>query len=256
MPASRAPTRSGSTCRSIIDPEYHYEAVNVEAQQNNPHSLLWWMKRLIALRKQFKAFGRGTIEFLTPENRKVLAFLRRRGRADPGRGQPLAVRPVRGARPVRPTREWSPSSCSGRPSSPHRGAAVLPHARAARLLLVLPGESRQGGGDRHDCRGDPDAGPAGQGRSGQPVPEGPSRNAGEDPARLPAEPTLVRGEGTAHQMGPDPGSDPPRQRGVPPAPAARAGRIHGGRPGNSIPSRSPSRRGPRRSGCWPKPPGR
>src|SRR5262249_55759394 len=61
----------------IIDPEYHYEAVNVEAQQNNPNSLLWWMKRLIALRKRFKAFGRGTLEFLHPENRKILAFLRR-----------------------------------------------------------------------------------------------------------------------------------------------------------------------------------
>jgi maltose alpha-D-glucosyltransferase/alpha-amylase len=59
-----------------IDPEYHYEAVNVEAQQNNPDSLLWWMKRLIALRKSFKAFGRGSLEFLQPENRKVLAFLR------------------------------------------------------------------------------------------------------------------------------------------------------------------------------------
>jgi maltose alpha-D-glucosyltransferase/alpha-amylase len=61
----------------IIDPEYHYEAVNVEAQQNNPHSLLWWMKRLIALRKRFHAFGRGSIEFLYPENRKILAFVRR-----------------------------------------------------------------------------------------------------------------------------------------------------------------------------------
>ncbi|MFP3870118.1 MAG: putative maltokinase, partial [Syntrophobacteria bacterium] len=61
----------------IIDPEYHYEAVNVEAQQNNPHSLLWWMKRIIAMRKRFKAFGRGTLEFLYPENRKVLAFIRR-----------------------------------------------------------------------------------------------------------------------------------------------------------------------------------
>ena len=48
----------------IIDPEYHYEAINVEAQQNNPNSLLWWTKRLIALRKRFHAFGRGTIEFL------------------------------------------------------------------------------------------------------------------------------------------------------------------------------------------------
>jgi maltose alpha-D-glucosyltransferase/alpha-amylase len=60
----------------VVDYEYHYEAVNVEAQQNNPHSLLWWMKRLIALRKRSKAFSRGTLEFLQPENRKVLAFVR------------------------------------------------------------------------------------------------------------------------------------------------------------------------------------
>jgi len=60
----------------IIDPEYHYEAINVEAQQNNPNSLLWWTKRLIALRKQFRAFGRGTLEFLTPTNYRVLAFVR------------------------------------------------------------------------------------------------------------------------------------------------------------------------------------
>jgi len=61
----------------IIDPEYHYESLNVEAQQGNPNSLLWWMKRLIALRKRFQAFGRGSIEFLSPENPKVLAFIRR-----------------------------------------------------------------------------------------------------------------------------------------------------------------------------------
>src|SRR5206468_1481396 len=61
----------------IIDPEYHYESLNVEAQQNNPNSLLWWMKRLIALRKRYRAFGRGSIEFLFPENRKVLVYLRR-----------------------------------------------------------------------------------------------------------------------------------------------------------------------------------
>lgn len=61
----------------IIDPEYHYEVINVEAQQNNPHSLLWWMRRLIALRKRFKAFGRGSIEFLRPENHKIIAFLRK-----------------------------------------------------------------------------------------------------------------------------------------------------------------------------------
>ncbi len=60
----------------VVDPEYHYEPLNVEVQQNNPHSLLWWMKRLIALRKQFKAFGRGSIELLHPHNRKVFAFIR------------------------------------------------------------------------------------------------------------------------------------------------------------------------------------
>ncbi len=60
-----------------IDPEYHYEAVNVETQLANPHSLLWWMRRLIATRKRYRAFGRGTIEFLHPDNRKVLAFVRK-----------------------------------------------------------------------------------------------------------------------------------------------------------------------------------
>src|SRR5262249_30022536 len=61
----------------VIDPEYHYEAVNVEAQQKNPHSLLWWMKHLIALRKRYRALSRGSLEFLQPENAKVLAFVRR-----------------------------------------------------------------------------------------------------------------------------------------------------------------------------------
>ncbi len=61
----------------VTDPEYHYESVNVEAQAQNPHSLLSWMKRLIALRKRHRAFGRGTLELLRPENRKVLAFVRR-----------------------------------------------------------------------------------------------------------------------------------------------------------------------------------
>jgi maltose alpha-D-glucosyltransferase/alpha-amylase len=60
----------------IIDPEYHYESLNVEAQQNNPRSLLWWMKRMIALRKRTKVFGRGDIDFLYPDNGKILAFVR------------------------------------------------------------------------------------------------------------------------------------------------------------------------------------
>lgn len=61
----------------IMDPVYGYTAINVEAQERDPSSLLHFMKRMISLRRQHKAFGRGSIEFLRPENRKVLVYLRR-----------------------------------------------------------------------------------------------------------------------------------------------------------------------------------
>jgi maltose alpha-D-glucosyltransferase/alpha-amylase len=60
----------------ILDPEYHYESVNVETQHSNTSSLFWFMKRLIAVRKKFKTFGRGNLQFLAVENPKVLAFTR------------------------------------------------------------------------------------------------------------------------------------------------------------------------------------
>src|SRR5213594_2605328 len=60
----------------ISDPVYGYQAVNVEAQLRDPSSLLTWMRRLIALRKRYPAFGRGSIEFLHPENRRILTFIR------------------------------------------------------------------------------------------------------------------------------------------------------------------------------------
>lgn len=60
----------------ITDPEYRYEAINVQAQENNPASLLWWMKRIMALRKQHPALNSGEMELLSPENAKILAFLR------------------------------------------------------------------------------------------------------------------------------------------------------------------------------------
>jgi maltose alpha-D-glucosyltransferase / alpha-amylase len=60
----------------VADPEYQPQAVNVEAQAQNPSSLLWWMKRLIALRNRYRAFGRGQLQLLRPDNRKVIAFLR------------------------------------------------------------------------------------------------------------------------------------------------------------------------------------
>jgi maltose alpha-D-glucosyltransferase/alpha-amylase len=63
----------------IMDPIWGYEAVNVEAQQGDPSSLLNWMRNLIALRKLFRVFGRGTLKFLQPANRKILAYIREDG---------------------------------------------------------------------------------------------------------------------------------------------------------------------------------
>jgi maltose alpha-D-glucosyltransferase/alpha-amylase len=60
----------------ILDPEYHYESVNVETQRSNTSSLYWFMKRMIAVRKKFKTFGRGSLKFVAVENPKVLAFTR------------------------------------------------------------------------------------------------------------------------------------------------------------------------------------
>ena len=60
----------------IVNPEFHFEVINVESQDSNHHSLLWWMRRMISLRKRFKAFSRGTLTFLHPENQTILAFVR------------------------------------------------------------------------------------------------------------------------------------------------------------------------------------
>jgi maltose alpha-D-glucosyltransferase / alpha-amylase len=59
-----------------IDPEFHYEAVNVEVQETNLSSFLWWMRRIIAMRKRFPAFGHGDFRMLFPSNNKVLVFTR------------------------------------------------------------------------------------------------------------------------------------------------------------------------------------
>jgi maltose alpha-D-glucosyltransferase / alpha-amylase len=60
----------------ILDPQFHYESVNVDLQSRNTSSLLWWMKRAISTRKKYKAFSRGDMKFVQSENSKVLAFTR------------------------------------------------------------------------------------------------------------------------------------------------------------------------------------
>jgi maltose alpha-D-glucosyltransferase / alpha-amylase len=60
----------------IIDPEYQYEVINVENQDRNGSSLLWWMRHAIGMRKRYKAFGRGSLKFIASDNPQVLAFVR------------------------------------------------------------------------------------------------------------------------------------------------------------------------------------
>ena len=60
----------------LMDPLYGFQSVNVEAQAEDPHSMLNWMRRMLSVRKRHKAFGRGTLKLLSPTNRRVLAYLR------------------------------------------------------------------------------------------------------------------------------------------------------------------------------------
>jgi maltose alpha-D-glucosyltransferase/alpha-amylase len=60
----------------VMDPIYGFQAVNVESQMRDPSSLLNWTKRILAIRRQYRAFGRGALEFVRPGNRKIIAYVR------------------------------------------------------------------------------------------------------------------------------------------------------------------------------------
>ena len=84
-PMQWSPDRNGGFSRAspenlavppIMNPVYGFEAINVEAQASDPYSLLNWTRRMLTVRRRHKAFGRGTLRFLYPGNRKVLAYLR------------------------------------------------------------------------------------------------------------------------------------------------------------------------------------
>jgi maltose alpha-D-glucosyltransferase/alpha-amylase len=93
----------------IADPVYGYQAVNVETQLRTPSSLLHWMRRLIAVRKSSRVFGRGSLRFLAPANTRVLAHLRQyqgeailavHNLANSAEPVELDLREFRGATPV------------------------------------------------------------------------------------------------------------------------------------------------------------
>ena len=121
----------------IMDPVYGYYAINVEAQERSPLSLLNWMKRMIALRRRHQTFGRGTIRFLAPSNRKVLAYIREH------EGETILCvanlsRHVQAAElDLREFAGQVPTEMVGATEFPRdRRAALFPDLRALRLLLV------------------------------------------------------------------------------------------------------------------------
>ena len=75
----------------VMDPIYGYQVVNVEAQLSDQSSLLHWTRNMIALRKLFQVFGRGSLTFLNPSNRKILAYLRELDQGDGFRETVLCV---------------------------------------------------------------------------------------------------------------------------------------------------------------------
>ncbi len=117
----------------IMDPVYGYQAVNVEAQSREPSSLLNWMRRLIAVRKAHKAFGRGGFTMLHPGNRKIVAYLRQHE----GEVILCAANLARSAQPVELDlgryRGWVPVELMG--GTPFTPIGELPYP------LTLPGHA-------------------------------------------------------------------------------------------------------------------
>ena len=142
-PMQWSPDRNGGFSRAnpadlvlppIMDPIYGYDAVNVEAQASDPHSLLNWMRRMIAVRGRFHAFGRGTQRLLYPGNRKILAFLREYHEAESDEILLCVSNFSRTAQAV----ELSLAEFAGRVPVDMIGGAVFPPIGQLPYLLTLP----------------------------------------------------------------------------------------------------------------------
>jgi len=139
-PMQWSPDRNGGFSRAdppqlylppIMDPVYGFEAVNVEAQVRNPASLLNWVRRLIAVRKAHRAFGRGQLALLYPGNRKVLAYLRQ----FEGETILCIANLSRSAQPA----ELDLSAYSGRVPVELLGSSAFPPIGELPYFITLPG---------------------------------------------------------------------------------------------------------------------
>ncbi len=143
-PMQWSPDRNGGFSRAdpaslvlppIMDAIYGYEAVNVEAQASDQHSLLNWTRRMLAVRRRHKTFGRGTLRFLYPGNRKVFAFLRELRHEDGSDETILCVNNLsRSAQAV----ELDLSAFGGRVPVDIVGGSAFPPVGQLSYLLTLP----------------------------------------------------------------------------------------------------------------------
>jgi len=118
----------------IMDPIYGFQAVNVEAQNRDPGSLLNWMKRMLSVRKTSHAFGRGSLAFLRPGNRKVLAYLRELGDGPHAEAILCVANLSRAAQPV----ELDLKRFRGRVPVELLGRTTFPPIGDLPYLLTLP----------------------------------------------------------------------------------------------------------------------
>ena len=126
---------AGLVMPPIMDPIYGYQAVNVEAQAGDQHSLLNWMRRMLRVRGRHRAFGRGTQQFLFPGNRKVLAYLRQHPTEDGSDETLLCVYNLsRSAQAV----ELDLHQFAGRVPVDVIGGSVFPPVGQLTYLLTLP----------------------------------------------------------------------------------------------------------------------
>jgi maltose alpha-D-glucosyltransferase / alpha-amylase len=119
----------------IMDPIYGYQSVNVEAQQRHSASLLNWMRRVIEVRKAHRVFGRGSLTFLDPGNRRILAYVREGGEGAEGEALLCVANLGRGAQPV----ELDLARFRGRVPIEMLGQTPFPPIGDLPYLLTLPG---------------------------------------------------------------------------------------------------------------------
>jgi maltose alpha-D-glucosyltransferase/alpha-amylase len=115
---------------TLQDPLYGYQAINVESQQRNPHSLLHWMQRILSIRSRGSFFGRAGMRLLYPGNRKILAYLRELE----GRTALCVFNLSRSAQAV----ELDLSACAGRVPVEMLGDSIFPPIGQLPYLLTLP----------------------------------------------------------------------------------------------------------------------